>query len=167
METSISQLILEDREKRYNDIIDLIRKYNLPVLCGKLNYPGKDKNTVEANRAFEILNKIIKENFKFKTVFSKELKGYDGKSILAIIDMFPNDIKKLSVKIEESSKLGRIFDIDVYIEDGSSIGRETINMTPRGCIICGDNARICARSGKHSLEETLNKVNEIINNYGD
>lgn len=167
MEINISQLILGDREKRYNEMLEMLRKYDLPVLCGKLNYPGKDKNTVEANKAFEKLIKIINQKFNIKTVFSKELKGFDGRSILAVIDMPPEDIKKITAKIEDSSELGRVFDIDVYIKDGSSIGRELINLPPRECIICGVDARVCVRSGKHSLQETLQRINEIINNYGE
>ncbi len=166
METNISQLILEDRERRYNNILDMSRKYDLHVVCGKINYPGKDKNTIEAYRAFEILLKIIKEKFCMKTLFSKELKGFDGRSILAAVDMPPEAIKKITVEIEDTSELGRIFDIDLYLKDGNSIGRDMINIPPRKCIICDEDARICVRSGKHSLNQILNRINEIINNYG-
>lgn len=166
METNISKLILEDRERRYNNVMDMSRKYDLPVICGKLNYPGKDKNTAEAIRAFEILLKIIKERFNIKIVFSKELKGFDGRSILAVVDMLPETIKKITVEIEDGSRIGRIFDIDVYLKDGNSVGREAINIVPRKCILCNEDARICIRSGSHSIDETLNRINEIINNYG-
>jgi holo-ACP synthase len=166
METNISQQILEDREKRYYNVLYLARKYNLPVVCGKLNYPGKDKNTNEANTAFEILHKIIKEKLSEKIIFSKELRGFDGRSILAVIDMPPETIKKIATQIEDSSEIGRVFDIDVYLKDGNSIGRENINITPRRCIICDEAARICIRSGKHSLNETISRINKIINNYG-
>jgi holo-ACP synthase len=166
MKTNISQLILEDREKRYNNILDISRKYDLPVVCGKLNYPGKDKNTIEAYRGFEILLKIIKEKFSMETVFSKELKGFDGRSILAAVDMTPEAIKKITVEIEDNSELGRIFDIDVYLNDGNSIGRDMINKPQRKCIICDEDARICVRSGKHDLNQIINRINEIINNYG-
>jgi holo-ACP synthase len=145
----------------------LSRKFDLPVVCGKLNYPGKNKNTIEANRAFEILLEIVKEKFRMKSVFSKELEGFDGRSILMVVDMSPGDIKKITVELEDNSEIGRIFDIDVYIKEGKSIDRGMINLAPRKCIICGENARICVRSGKHGLEETLNRINEIINNYGD
>lgn len=167
MDRNISQLILEDREKRYNEILAFIGEYDLPVLCSKLNYPGGNKNTKESSRAFEILSSIIKESFGTEIVFLKKLTGFDGSSILAVVNMHPLEIKKITCMLEDRSQLGRIFDIDVYVGDGSSIGREMIDMSPRKCIICEDDARICVRSRKHSLEETLNKVNDIINNYGD
>lgn len=167
MEANISQMILYDREKRYAHILELSKKYNMPVVCGKLNYPGTNKNTVETDKAYDILRSIIKEKLRIETVFSMELEGYDGKSYLAVIDMPPEKIKRITANIEDSMEIGRIFDIDVYINDGSAIGRELINQLPRKCIICGENARICVRSGKHSLQETLKKINQIINNYGD
>ena len=166
MERNISRLILEDREKRYNDVLELSRKFNLPVVCGKLNYPGGNKNTVEANRAFEILLEILKEKFRMKVVSSRALEGFDGRSILMAVDMSPEAIKETTVELEDNGQIGRIFDIDVYIKEGESINREMINLPPRKCIICGENARICVRSKKHSLEETLNRINEIINYYG-
>lgn len=167
MKPNISHLILEDREKRYNYILELLKKYNLPVVCGKVNYPGENKNTIEANRAYEILISIIKEKFKMETVFSAELEGFDGRSILTVIDMLPKDIKYITARIEDGSELGRIFDMDVYINDGTSIGRELIGLPSRKCIICKEDARICVRSGRHSLQETLKRINEIINTYGD
>lgn len=167
MEMNISQLILEDREKRYNYVLKLLGRYALPVVCGKLNYPGVNKNTIEANKAFQILRKKIKDSFRMKTIFSVELEGFDGRSILAVIDMLPIDIKGVTVGIEDGSEIGRIFDIDVYKGDGGSIGRDMLDMPPRKCIICGDDARICVRSRKHSFLDTIGKINEIINNYGD
>lgn len=167
MGKNISQLVLDDREKRYHYILELLKKYNLPVLCGKINYPGNNKNTVEAINAFKMLVKVINNKFSMSTVFSVILEGFDGMSVLLVINMEPVVIKKIAVDIEESNELGRIYDIDVYTKSGTSIDREIIGLPPRRCIICGDNARICVRSGKHSLLEIIQKINEIINNCGD
>jgi holo-ACP synthase len=158
-ENNISLLILEDREKRFYNTLDLVKKYNLPVVCGKLNYPGKNKNTPEANKAFEILIRAVKNKFGGEIIFEQELSGYDGRSILAAVNMNSHDAKKAAVDIEDNNVLGRVFDVDIYVENGESVGRENIGIEPRKCIICGDNARVCIRSGRHSLDEILNKVN--------
>lgn len=163
----VSMLILQDREKRYNKILELIKEFQLPVLCGKLNYPGREKNTKEANRAFEVLTKKIKEKFCLSSIHELELSGYDGKSILLVVNMLPEEVKKQSVAIEDNCSLGRIFDIDVYAGEGSSIGREEIQVPARKCIVCGDIARVCVRSGRHTLDETIGIINKIINNYGE
>lgn len=167
METNISKLILVDREKRYNEMLGLLKEYALPVLCGKLNYPGSDKNTAEAKRAFGILTGIIEDRLSDRAVFSKELTGYDGRSILMVLGLPPDEIKKITVEIEDACQLGRIFDLDVYVGDGSSIGREEVGMPQRKCILCDENARVCVRARRHSMEEILKKINQIINNYGE
>jgi holo-ACP synthase len=157
--------ILEDRENRYNKVLELLEIYKLPVVCGKINYPGDDKNTPESNKAFSILSKLLVESYKEGFIYSTMLRGYDGKSFLGVINMDEFDAKQIGIKIEEEHNLGRIFDIDVYIRDGSSLGREKINIDERKCIVCGDNARICIKSGKHSVGEVLQEIKRIISEY--
>lgn len=109
---------------------------------------------------------------------------------------FPLDIKKAAVSVEEGSDLGRLFDIDVLIlgandpvsgksaapgpHDGSdsshsfdditgfphSISRSQLGIKPRQCLLCGENAKACARSRAHTMDQLLAKVNEILSNAG-
>lgn len=157
--------ILRDREKRYYDMLSLISEFNMPVICGKINYPGNDKNTTEAKRAFQILSEILLEKFSKNITYSKSLSGEDGSSILIVANMEPLESKKIAMTIETTHPLGRIFDIDVYVGEGESIGRENLGLEPRKCVICGDDARICMRAGSHSLKEVLDKVNQLIREY--
>ncbi|SCG83091.1 holo-ACP synthase [Proteiniborus sp. DW1] len=154
--------ILRDREQRYYEILSLITEYNMPVICGKINYPGNDKNTIEAKKAFQILKQILIEKFSNNIVYSKTLSGDDGSSILIVADMESLESKKIAITLELTHPLGRIFDIDVYFGDGESIGRENLGMEPRKCVLCGENARVCMRAGRHSLQEVVDKVNKMI-----
>ncbi len=155
--------ILEDREIRYNKVMKLIQIYKLPVVCGKINYPGKNKNTKEAEKAFSTLLDSLQLKYNSFCVYSQKIEGYDGKSILMVLNMDDLDAKKIALAIEEEHVLGRIFDIDVYIEGGNSIGRESINKIPRRCILCDEDARICMRSNKHTLKEVQKEIDEMIN----
>lgn len=157
--------ILRDREQRYYEILSLITEYNMPVICGKINYPGNDKNTIEAKKAFQILKQILLEKFSNNIVYSKTLSGDDGSSILIVADMEPLDSKKIATALESAHPLGRIFDIDVYVGDGESIGRESLGMEARKCIICKDDARVCMRTGRHSLQEVIDIVNQLIHEF--
>lgn len=158
--------ILEDREKRYNIILDYLQRYNLPVVCAKINYPGIDKNTKESRAAFEALRKAVFEKFESFYLYNSIIEGHDGKSFLGVVNMSPLDAKNIGIDIEESHELGRVFDIDVYIGDGTSIGRETIKKNMRKCVLCGEDARICIKTGAHTLDETLNGINKLIGDYG-
>lgn len=159
--------ILEYREIRYNRILELIESYKLPVVCGKINYPGIDKNTKEAEIAFSVLFKSLSLKYSSYCIFSEELKGYDGKSILMVVEMNNLDAKKHALSIEQNHLLGRIFDIDIYIEDGSSIGREKLNINPRKCVICSEDARICMKSKTHTMIEIHEEINKLIKDYGE
>ncbi|MCT4606443.1 MAG: citrate lyase holo-[acyl-carrier protein] synthase [Marinisporobacter sp.] len=157
--------ILVDREKRYNTILELIEKYDLPVVCGKINYPGKNKNTKEGQKLFLGLMQSLKIKFHSYAEFSQVLGGYDGSSILIVVKMDPLEAKYIGVDIEENHCLGRLFDIDVYSRDGSSIGREKINKDARRCILCNDDARVCIKTNRHSLEEIIERINRLIAKY--
>lgn len=159
--------ILEDREKRYNIILGLIQKYRLPVLCGKINYPGNNKNTKEAQKAFDILLKHVEDEFHGSAIEKTVTSGCDGSGIIFALNMEAKAAKEKAVAIEESHSIGRIFDIDIYNVDGAPLSREDKGLQPRRCIVCGQNARECMRLRKHSLEEILKTINEIINNYGE
>jgi holo-ACP synthase CitX len=154
--------ILEDREKRYNRIVELLYKYNLPILCGKINYPGNNKNTKEAQIAFLVLKEYIEQEFKDIIIHSEILKGQDGQSIIGVLKTDPLEAKKRAVYIEERNKIGRIFDIDIYDNKGYPIERGSVGRDRRSCIICGKDTIECMRTNRHSKEEILSKINSII-----
>lgn len=64
----------------------------------------------------------------------------------------PRRLKQIAVDAENALTAGRIFDIDIITAEGS-LSRIQMGMSARRCLICGDEAKICAREGRHSLEE--------------
>ena len=56
-------------------------------------------------------------------------------------------------------------DLDVLEESGgmvSPVSRDRVGMEPRRCLVCGRPARECMRSRKHSGEELLRKIDELL-----
>lgn len=157
--------ILEDREKRYNLVIDMLKKYSLPVLCGKINYPGSDKNTPEANMAFEAMKEAVEKAFKQFFLEKMLDSGFDGNSIVASLKLEPAAAKRIAVRLENEHTLGRIFDIDIYGADGVPLSRTDLDLPPRKCIVCGKNARECILQKKHSPDDTLTRINEMIKQH--
>ena len=91
------------------------------------------------------------------------------------------EIKKAAIAAEEADALGRLFDIDVLvINDGAkpsesghfsltdirSISRGQLGGKPRKCLLCGEDAKACARSRAHSMDDLLQKINEILSDAG-
>lgn len=159
--------ILEAREERYEKILELINKNLGTVLCAKINYPGRDKNTPHAKKAFEILKQIVLSAFNEKIVLAKVLQGLDGNSLLLVLNLNMIEAKEMSIDIENNHHLGRLFDIDIYDKQGMPISREKFNLKPRGCIVCGKDARECILNNSHTIGETLDSVNTMIDSFGD
>ncbi|MCX7904560.1 MAG: citrate lyase holo-[acyl-carrier protein] synthase, partial [Caloramator sp.] len=122
--------ILEDREKRFFRILKLYEEHKLPVLCGKINYPGNNKNTLMAGLAFNVLYSLLKEDFKGYEVYSEVNEGFDGKSLLMVLNILPKDAKEKAVNIEDFHPLGRLFDIDIYF-NGQPISRSELGFDSR------------------------------------
>ena len=162
-DNNLMDRILDDREKRYNEVLNLIDKTGNIVVCGKVNYPGVDKCNPYIQKAFEILKEALLASFKIDDY--AVLKGYDGPAIIFSSNLKISDTKRTAVKIEEEHPLGRIFDIDVYRADGSPISRTELDFPYRKCIICGKNAKICVRQRAHDINEVIGKINSIIENY--
>jgi holo-ACP synthase len=164
---SLINRILMDREKRYNKILNLINEYKMAVVCGKINYPGNNKNTPEVKKAFTVLMKNLKNTYGKWLMHLEILIGNDGPALLMVIDRDVFEAKELALSVEGEEGIGRIFDIDIYKVDGSSVSRAEINLEPRRCFLCHDDGRICTRLGKHRMDEVLGVVNNIIKDYGE
>ena len=76
-------------------------------------------------------------------------------------------VKRVCCQIEDSHPFGRLMDLDVIELSGGvacPVGRDRIGEEPRCCLVCGRPARECMRSCKHSRDELLQKVDEILSN---
>ncbi|WP_199873009.1 citrate lyase holo-[acyl-carrier protein] synthase [Inediibacterium massiliense] len=157
--------VLEDREKRYDKILQLIQQYKLSVVCGKINYPGNDKNTSKAYIAFDVLQKLLISKLNDFIVYKEILSGSDGNSILIVVNLNMEEAKKIAVSIEDNHFLGRAFDIDVYKQDGAPLDRKNIGMKGRNCMLCHEDARVCIKTKRHSTKEVLDHVDQMIEEY--
>lgn len=69
--------------------------------------------------------------------------------------------KRLAIKLEEQLAAGRLLDIDVFAENGQKLSGRNIR-GPRTCLLCGEDAFICARSRAHNTEELRAKAFAMI-----
>lgn len=65
------------------------------------------------------------------------------------------------VDLEESSKLARLYDIDIIYKN-KDITREDLGKDGRKCIICGKKVASCARSRRHSVGEMQEYIEKIL-----
>ncbi len=160
MEKKLNQIII-DREKKDQ----FIKNNSKSQLCISLkaNIPGPNKKIYPSLiiiRYFEHqLDKLFKSSLKKKTVKD----GADGLMIiyeLSYQSKIENAIaiKKLTMNLEEKNGIGRLADIDVHYGQNKSISRGKM----RKCLICDNDAFVCGRLSKHSVQELLAKSNELV-----
>jgi holo-ACP synthase len=82
-----------------------------------------------------------------------------------VVDADPIRLKRKLAALEEFHALGRLWDLDVCDADGIPVSRATVGMPQRKCLVCGEPAHACARSGRHPLEEVDRVVHELIDDY--
>ena len=153
--------ILNCREKRVVIQNEMIKKYNMPLISFTMNIPGPIKTNNEIKKAFDIGKNLILEKLKennIEILEIQELNENTGNELFISTNLLAEKIKNITVVIEESSELGRLFDIDVIDVNFEKLSRKSF----RKCLICEEQAQECGRSRKHSVEELQNKVEEIL-----
>ena len=153
--------ILDCREKRVAIQNEMIKKYNKPIISFTMNIPGPIKTNNEIKKAFDIGKNLILEKLKennIEILEIQELNENTGNELFISTNLLAEKIKNITVVIEESSELGRLFDIDVIDVNFEKLSRKSF----RKCLICEEQAQECGRSRKHSVEELQSKVEEIL-----
>lgn len=159
--------MLEFRERKVFLREKLQRKYpgNVAVVLG-MNIPGPKKSSREIRKAFAAGAAALEELFNRESVHLLEicpLEDPAGEVMLYALSC-PGAayIKKMTVSLEDTHPLGRLFDIDVYWPDGKAFGRRELGLPERKCLLCSREAKACGRNRTHSVEELQEKVHEII-----
>ena len=146
--------VLEARDRRQEKRRELALKYRLPVVVLTLNIPGETKRGEIPDYIFEAGVEAIGRELLEETAEFSVARAADAAQL-----------KKRMCRIEESHFLGRIFDIDVYDGEGGQVSRSSLNLAERKCLLCGNDARICARSRVHSADELNEKIAAMKEEY--
>ena len=164
MERRVSlEEILGDREWRREEQRRLIDKYKLPLVSLKLNIPGEIKSN---SLYIKIINAGINSFFReiegkaIEIIWNKCYYKDEGPIFMGVLNGDSYTLKRLTISIEESHPLGRLFDFDVWENNDHQLSRRELGYGYRKCFICEENAFLCARSRKHSIDELLDKINK-------
>lgn len=156
--------ILKAREKRVEIRNCLMKRFNLPTIEVKVNYPGLSKENKVTSDIIKSMDTLISD-ILFSKIYFKSLRfTAEGPILTLVVDKDPIEIKKITTDIEEKHTLGRILDIDVYDLHGKAISRVALGYAERKCFLCNRPAFECIRSSAHSECEI---VNYIMKKYGE
>lgn len=157
--------MLNARERRVFYQQELLGENKGCLISFTLNIPGPVKLLPGVPDAFEAglsqIGAVLKEN-GYPVEKSRLILDTTGPEAFFLLPAPAKKIKELLIPIEDGSRLGRLFDIDVLAENGEKISREELNRPGRRCLLCEKPAKECARSRAHSVEELSREVAKIL-----
>lgn len=163
---TVSEL-LDSRSRRARRQKELLCRPGAHSLISfSMNMPGEIKRFPLLLSAFEEGLKAIREQIPSNDIqYYEESRENTGPEALFLLSSEAAFVKQITSAIEENHTLGRLFDMDVLDVSGISLSRSILGLPPRTCLICGENAKICARSQRHSMELISWRIAQILNDY--
>ncbi|WBW98043.1 citrate lyase holo-[acyl-carrier protein] synthase [Oceanirhabdus sp. W0125-5] len=159
------QDLLDARELRVEFINELIERYNNTVISLRVNYPGLEKDNAITRKIMEIIGVLVSNLFSEKIKYTMTSYTAEGPIMFYVIDEEVENVKSVTIDIEDRHTLGRCIDLDVYNTEGESISRVSLGKNPRSCFICDKPAHECVRSRAHSYEEIAKFIADRYNDY--
>ena len=164
--TSLEQL-LRSRDERCLHQAGLMQRFpDKTLVCFTVSLPGAVKRDWRSLRIADAGVAAVRDAFQVLTY--EELRdretGFEGYFMVSDPVL---DAKRTCCGIEDSHPLGRLMDLDVLeMVDGMPVpvSRERIGLEARRCLLCGRPARECMRSGAHSKEDLMRKIDYLLNN---
>ena len=165
---TLEQMLMA-KENRVNNQQQVFAHYPYPLISLSLVIPGpikKSSGTVFLfNEAVQAIHQMLNQH-NISIIHEKLYESITGDEALLSIDYNVDMLKQLCIKIEERHFLGRLWDIDVIDPvTQKSISRSKFEHHSRQCLVCHDNAKICGRSKRHSINEILSAIANKVNDY--
>lgn len=150
---SLEQL-LEARENRALLQQQCLQKYQQTLLSLTLLAVGEVKKNelldYVFSKALDNLHTLFQQlGIQPTAEFIRPLET--GHEAIFVLPIDAAKLKKATIALESTSSLSRLWDIDVIDAQGRLLSRSEFDIPPRTCLICEDDAKICARTRKHSI----------------
>jgi holo-ACP synthase len=145
--------ILASREERaFAQKFLLGVRYVNYVVQMSLNIPGFPKDVPEGGEALRLASSVFLASSRERPLAALSMSGQAGRAELMAFAGDAPAAKALAVAVEEENEWGRAVDADVITTLGP-ISRPSVGLAPRACLLCGEPAKMCARSRRHDADE--------------
>ena len=155
------QEMLDARDRRAEVQQHLLEQHACPLISFTMNIPGPVKNSPIISRGFDAGLQMLDSALEEAGIvcISRRITREDtGNEYLCAVKASASAVKEICTRIEETSPMGRLFDIDVIGLDGKKLSRKE----ERCCLVCGAVGRGCASRRLHSMEELNNAVSRLL-----
>ncbi|MGL4741649.1 MAG: citrate lyase holo-[acyl-carrier protein] synthase [Sarcina sp.] len=157
--------ILDGKEERVKIQKEIFKKYKNTLISFTLNIPGMNKRSDKFKKAFALGTSKIEKSLNLhnvKITYATTCDNMAGYMFFCSVQADALFIKRLMMDIENESKIGRLFDIDVFNEKEELLSRRNFSIMKRKCLVCDRDAVVCSRSRAHHILSVLCVINKII-----
>lgn len=164
MPVTLSDL-LASREQRQTRQRDWLSRHRLPLVSFTVISPGPVKDSELTRRIFNAglsaLAAVIKDSGWH--IQAQRASGLaTGPEALFAVTADAAQLKQAVMTLEEQHPTGRLWDIDVLTPDGNILSRTQFSLAPRCCLLCGENAAVCARARTHTTDELISRMEVLL-----
>ena len=153
--------LLQGREERAALQSSLLARSD-SVLQISINVPGLPKRIEGDEAALVRAECLVRESLGQQAAERAVLCNAAGVAlILAFTGTNLIELKKIAVMTEEKEPWGRALDIDV-ITAGHQLSRSDIGLPPRLCLLCKQEAKVCARAQSHPADALRDRVRLLL-----
>lgn len=156
--------MMQAREARYLMQQAMLARYpGASLVCLTMNIAGPVKTTAAIERAFswgmDNVRAVLAGN---RLLFEADIHEKTGPEAVFVFSGDAVEVKRRLCLLEDGCAMGRLLDIDVIRPDGEKIARTQIGLPARKCLLCGQDAPVCARSRAHTVAELFERTHQII-----
>lgn len=160
-EVTLAQ-ILAGRENRVRLQARFLSTWGVPVLCFTMNIAGPVKTSPLIERGFREGMALLKQALAKDAVLEQKVQvDLTGCQAIYAVAMEARALKDICTNIEETTPLGRLFDLDVLDTDGAKLSRKG----QRGCLVCGAPGWGCAARRVHSVSQLQSATRRILTKH--
>jgi holo-ACP synthase CitX len=127
-----------------------------------LNVPGCPKRIENDASAALAAEASFKRRTAIEETVRATLINHAGVAIMLLFPALdPMAAKRAGIEVENIPGWGRVVDIDVVSHNGA-LSRKDLKLPARVCLICGDDAKHCARERRHDIAELRACVRRLL-----
>jgi holo-ACP synthase CitX len=152
--------ILAAREAR-QELLEGHRGTFPAIIFLSLNIPGEEKSPCGTEELFAWAFERLAAGFPDLSLLKR---GHDRLGPFSLLSAGQEAVrvKRLCVCLEISHPAARLIDLDVYDRGGAQIGRSSLGLPPRPCLLCHHPAVECMRLSRHGLAELVAETERLL-----
>lgn len=162
------EAVLRAREARARLQQSWLLRFRQPLISATLVWPGEIKDSPLARQTMAAAKQALSQSLQQRQwpVSQHEIRFLPtGPEAFWSLSAPAWMIKHVTVHLEETHPLGRLWDLDVFCPTAGLIKRSAIHQPMRRCFICDEPAHVCSRMRRHSAQTLTRVIEEVTCDY--